>query len=490
MNDVIEGIDTAPLTHPHPDYIARILGYGTGALTIAAGIFTHYWPDNFWAAMAFCLVYPHLVEVIERRLPWSRNTALTFWTQVDAAITGLLLGLVQVPIELTLPTLLMLNTSLILTGSKSSWLSGVLISATSMFASYLWLSSGSEQAAAIPNSLVITCGAATAVFFAALALFAIRQGDQIGAMQSRLKSQIDRYQELSTQVSRYVAPQVRESIFNGKREAKLETQRKKLVIFFSDIVGFSSLSEQMEAEPLTDLLNGYLTDMSEVAMKYGGTIDKFIGDGIMIFFGDPSTKGIKRDALACVAMAIEMRRHMLKLRKHWTEQGMTTPLQIRMGINTGYCTVGNFGTESRMDYTIVGKEVNLASRLESAADAGEILISHETFSLVKDKIICRQRGTAMVKGFRDPVPLYQVVDYRRDLGANAGFMNHETEGFSLYLESEKVRDSERNKVADALEQAASKLRNQVKTRAPERQPPTAQQRAARTAAAQVKSQDK
>jgi hypothetical protein len=165
MNDVIEGIDTAPLTHPHPDYIARILGYGTGALTIAAGIFTHYWPDNFWAAMAFCLVYPHLVEVIERRLPWSRNTALTFWTQVDAAITGLLLGLVQVPIELTLPTLLMLNTSLILTGSKSSWLSGVLISATSMFASYLWLSSGSEQAAAIPNSLVITCGAATAVFF-------------------------------------------------------------------------------------------------------------------------------------------------------------------------------------------------------------------------------------------------------------------------------------------------------------------------------------
>ncbi|MDO6805358.1 adenylate/guanylate cyclase domain-containing protein, partial [Wenyingzhuangia sp. 1_MG-2023] len=111
----------------------------------------------------------------------------------------------------------------------------------------------------------------------------------------------------------------------------LETQRKKLVIFFSDIVGFSSLSEQMEAEPLTDLLNGYLTDMSEIAMKYGGTIDKFIGDGLMNFFGDPNTKGVKRDALACVAMAIEMRRHMLKLRKHWTEQGMTTPLQIRMG---------------------------------------------------------------------------------------------------------------------------------------------------------------
>jgi len=117
-----------------------------------------------------------------------------------------------------------------------------------------------------------------------------------------------------------------------------------------------------------------------------------------------------------------------------------------------------------MDYTIIGKEVNLASRLESEADAGEILISHETYALIKDKIMCRQRGTAMVKGFRDPVPLYQVVDYRRDLGANPGFMNHETEGFSLYLESDKIRISEKEKVADALEKAATKLRGQVRTR--------------------------
>ncbi len=254
-----------------------------------------------------------------------------------------------------------------------------------------------------------------------------------------------------------------ESIFSGRRQAKLETQRKKLVIFFSDIVGFSSLSEQMEAEAFTDLLNQYLTDMSRIALKYGGTIDKFIGDGMMIFFGDPKSKGTKRDALACVSMAIEMRRHMLKLRKQWAEHGMTAPLQIRMGINTGYCTVGNFGTESRMDYTIIGKEVNLASRLESEADAGEILVSHETYALIKDKIICRQRGSAMVKGFRDPVPLYQVMDYRRDLGSNPSFMNHESEGFSLYLESDKIREEEREKVADALEKAANKIRGKVNT---------------------------
>src|SRR5690554_8141609 len=91
-----------------------------------------------------------------------------------------------------------------------------------------------------------------------------------------------------------------------------------------------------------------------------------------------------------------------------------------MGINTGYCTVGNFGTESRMDYTIVGKEVNLASRLESKADPGEILISHETYALIKDKIICRERGNTLVKGFRDPIHMYQVVDFRHALGGKIG----------------------------------------------------------------------
>ncbi len=107
--------------------------------------------------------------------------------------------------------------------------------------------------------------------------------------------------------------------------------------------------------------------------------------------------------------------------------------------------------------------MNLSSRLESEADAGEILVSHETYALIKDKIICRQRGSAMVKGFRDPVPLYQVMDYRRDLGSNPSFMNHESEGFSLYLESDKIREEEREKVADALEKAANKIRGKVNT---------------------------
>ena len=250
---------------------------------------------------------------------------------------------------------------------------------------------------------------------------------------------------------------------SGKKEVRLETQRKKLVVFFSDIVGFTALSEQMEAESLTDVLNSYLTEMSKIALKHGGTIDKFVGDSVMVFFGDPKSNGSKRDALACLAMAIDMRRHMQVLRKKWMEQGIKTPLQIRMGINTGYCTVGNFGTESRMDYTIIGKEVNLASRLESTAEAGEILISQETYALVKEKIMCRLKGKVEMKGFSQPVPVYQVVDFRRDLGGNPSFIEQDAEGFSLYLDTQKIKSYDKDRVASALEDAAKKIRNKIIT---------------------------
>src|SRR3546814_8870353 len=112
-------------------------------------------------------------------------------------------------------------------------------------------------------------------------------------------------------------------------------------------------SEELEAEALTDLLNSYLNEMSKICLKYGGTIDKFVGDCVMVFFGDPASQGAKKDAVAAVSMAITMRKHMKVLRQQWRAQGITKPMEIRMGINTGYCTVGNFGADTRMDYTII-----------------------------------------------------------------------------------------------------------------------------------------
>ena len=171
----------------------------------------------------------------------------------------------------------------------------------------------------------------------------------------------------------------------------------------------------MESEDLTHLLNQYLTEMSQIALDYGATIDKYIGDAIVIFFGDPETMGVKEDAIACVSMAVAMRKRMIELEKIWNESGIEEPLQCRMGINTGICTVGNFGSEDRMDYTIIGGGVNLASRLETACVPNEILISYETYVHVRDVLHCNELEKIVVKGIAKPVSTYQVVDFHENL---------------------------------------------------------------------------
>lgn len=154
------------------------------------------------------------------------------------------------------------------------------------------------------------------------------------------------------------------------------------------------------------LLNHYLTEMSRIALQFGATIDKYVGDAIVMFFGDPETRGVKEDALACVTMALAMQKRIGELTERWRDIGIEAPLQCRIGIHTGYCTVGNFGSEDRMGYTIVGGAVNLASRLEHEAPPGGVLISYETFVHVKDEIHCEERGHIHVKGIAYPVATY------------------------------------------------------------------------------------
>ncbi len=176
---------------------------------------------------------------------------------------------------------------------------------------------------------------------------------------------------LSNKLSKYLSPQVYDSIFTGKKDVKIGTVRKKITIFFSDIVGFTSTSENMKQEELVKWLNDYLNEMANIALKYGGTVDKFIGDAVMVFFGDPESLGDEEDAGKCVNMAKEM-----------VEVAKKIEVGIRVGINTGFCTVGNFGSESRMDYTIIGAPVNLAARLESNLEPNRIQISDTTYHLV------------------------------------------------------------------------------------------------------------
>lgn len=246
---------------------------------------------------------------------------------------------------------------------------------------------------------------------------------------------------LSKKLAKYLSPEVYNSIFTGEQEVNLETHRKKLTVFFSDIKGFTTLTDKMEAEALAKLLNSYLKEMAEVATRYGGTIDKFIGDAIMVFFGDPKSRGEKQDALACVLMAIEMRESLKYLREKWANQGISEPLHVRIGINTGYCTVGNFGSENRLDYTIVGGQVNLASRLESNAETDQILISHETYALIQQEIICENKGEILVKGISKPIQTYQVIGINPEAEQRSGIAGNwmdEFEGFSMQIDLKRI----------------------------------------------------
>ena len=216
-------------------------------------------------------------------------------------------------------------------------------------------------------------------------------------------------EKISKQLAKYLSPQIHEQIFSGKQKAEVKSNRKKLSVFFSDIVGFTDISDELESEEMTNLLNFYLNEMAQIALRFGGTIDKFIGDALMIFFGDPETKGPQEDAKQCVQMAIEMQELMNQLSGFWAKNySLKKDLKIRIGINTGFCTVGNFGSLDRIDYTAIGSTVNLASRLESMAEAGSILLSEDTYALVNNFFTFKNVKEVKLKGFLRNVKCYEL----------------------------------------------------------------------------------
>lgn len=217
--------------------------------------------------------------------------------------------------------------------------------------------------------------------------------------QHILGNKLRQYEHLSRQLSKYISPQVYNSIFVGYRDVKIGSYRKYLTIFFSDIVNFTSASENKQPDELAYWLNDYLNEMSQIALNYRGTLDKFIGDGMMVFFGDPHSAGRQSDALYCIIMAIAMRNKAREMQ-----------IDIRIGINSGECTVGNFGSVNRMEYTVVGKPVNVAAYIEKASRPDEIIISEETYNLVKHIIQCEALDEIDIKGVDDPVNVYRVIE--------------------------------------------------------------------------------
>ena len=232
---------------------------------------------------------------------------------------------------------------------------------------------------------------------------------QIEERNAALDEKTRMLESLSVKLSKYLSPQVYASIFTGSRDVELATERKRLTVFFSDIKDFTATTADMQPEDLTAMLNRYFTAMSKIALAHGAHIDKFIGDAMLMFFGDPETRGVEEDARACVRMAVAMQRQMVELQQEWRASGFEQPFEMRVGINTGYCNVGNFGSDDRMDYTIIGAEVNLAARIEAAADPGGILISYPTYALVRDIVRAEERDSINAKGIRREVRVFAVA---------------------------------------------------------------------------------
>jgi class 3 adenylate cyclase len=222
-------------------------------------------------------------------------------------------------------------------------------------------------------------------------------------LEERVRTQVEEI-ERSRRLSSYLAPQVVRAITSGQSTHAMGNARKQLTMVFADIRGFTDFSDVAEPEEVISFLNAYLSRMTDLVFKYEGTLDKFLGDGMLVFFNDPLPQ--PDHARRAVQMAIDMHEHARDMRQDWH---VDTPFSLGIGISTGFVTVGTIGSEHRMEYTVVGTQVNLAARLVTVAEPGQIIISQRTFELVRDMVDVEQVGPLTVKGFQKPITAYNVL---------------------------------------------------------------------------------
>ncbi|MBI4738887.1 GAF domain-containing protein [Candidatus Woesearchaeota archaeon] len=204
---------------------------------------------------------------------------------------------------------------------------------------------------------------------------------------------------------RYVSPEVIEQMLNEPEKDYMKVQRHDVSVLFSDLRGFTALSEQLSPEKITALLNEHFDAMTQCILRHRGTLDKFVGDEVMAFFGAPIHQ--EAHARKAIKAALDMQHAQTDLEKKWKKEGIT--VRIGIGINTGDAVIGNIGCSVRTDYTVIGDAVNIAARLCSAAAGGQILISEETYQEVKKSVKVEKLPPIQVKGKSKPIPIYSVI---------------------------------------------------------------------------------
>jgi class 3 adenylate cyclase len=227
-------------------------------------------------------------------------------------------------------------------------------------------------------------------------------------LEKQVEEQLGKIRQ-AEQLRRYLAPQVADAVLSGQAPMALTSTRRNLTILVADIRGLSSMSDRLEPEELIDGVNQHFSLMTDVVFRHGGTLDKYVGDGVLSFFGDPIP--FEDHAERAVAAALELRQQLRDLRSRWPlepDEG----LNVGIGISTGYVTVGNIGSDTRTEYTVIGNHVNLASHLAKIAGPDQIVVSERTLAVpgVKERVHATPLGELEIEGFRRPVDVFEIAD--------------------------------------------------------------------------------
>jgi signal transduction histidine kinase/class 3 adenylate cyclase/CheY-like chemotaxis protein len=239
------------------------------------------------------------------------------------------------------------------------------------------------------------------------------QERELAALNRRLEAKVeDQVAELvrSGELKRFLPRVVVDRVLNGHLGPRERFERRRITLLFADMVGSTDLTDHLEPEDVALLINELLCEMTAVAIAHGGTVDKFTGDGVMVLFGAAGTEGPEAQAWAAVEAARAMRAGVRALGATWRRRGVDRDLDLRIGINTGHCTLGVFGSEVQQSYTAIGTPVNVAARLQTEASPGSILCGFPTYALVQDQIRARACGLLALRGVARPIDTYEILE--------------------------------------------------------------------------------
>jgi class 3 adenylate cyclase len=239
------------------------------------------------------------------------------------------------------------------------------------------------------------------------------------SLEERVRSQVAML-ERTGRLRRYLAPQIVERIMAAEIDPVAVRERRHITVMFADLRGFTEMVERVPPDVLADVLNRYFDEVAAIAFRHGGTIDKFIGDAVMVFFGAPEATGERDQAFRCVSMALEIQRRIGELAADFMRLGAGVPVAARIGIASGVATVGSFGARHRSDFTVVGAPVNRAARLEPLAPPGGILCDATTRELLVDQFGFAAKGEVKLKGFAEPVATFQISAEPSSTATNSG----------------------------------------------------------------------